>query len=67
MLPDSDHLGDLLLERHPRQQILDAPLDRLARILVERPVRLLGAGAAGQSDGDTACDQHQGRGDETNA
>ena len=29
VLPEREHLGDLLLQRHPREQVLDAALDRL--------------------------------------
>ena len=44
------HLPDLLLERHPAQQVFDPPLDRLAGVAIEGRGRLLGrCGAAGQA------------------
>ena len=46
LLPDRDELRDLLVERHAREQVLDAPFDRLARVLVERLLRLRAVGAA---------------------
>jgi hypothetical protein len=35
-VPDAHHLGHLLLERHPPEQILDPPLDRQIRVHVRR-------------------------------
>ena len=38
--PETDELRDLLFESHPAQQIRHAPLDRQARILIIRHLRL---------------------------
>ncbi len=58
--PDRDHLLDLLLQRHPLEQIFDPRVDRLRGVLVER---LVGAGALGVRDecggrSQRGCGQH---------
>src|SRR6185437_763438 len=42
-LPDAGHLGDLLLQSHPREEVIDPRGDRSVRVFVERLLR--GAGA----------------------
>ncbi len=39
VLPDRGHLGDLLVQRHAREQVFDPFLHRLARVLVQGPGR----------------------------
>ena len=45
-IPDAEHLSDLFLQRHARQQILDARLDRRCGILVDRLAAPAAAAAA---------------------
>ena len=60
VLPDADHLGDLFLERHAREQVFHPGLDRLAGVAVDRvrtgTVSLLrGTGGLACQDGKQGC------------
>jgi len=42
VVPDAGDLRDLLRQRHPPQQVLDAPFQRHGRILIGRHIRTIG-------------------------